>query len=108
MSPLKTTLSKVLNGIVSAIIFPELDDVRTILHWIKVSLSNNAYLLPKASRNSAYNVLLLTRSNTLFCSLFLLSGWVEIWHSGVGCLGGVGCGRYGGEDKVFLGIRKGS
>lgn len=69
----KETLPGVLNRIASAILFPEPADAGSILRRIKVSVSDNAPLLPDASRNSARDVILWTRRGTPFRALFVIS-----------------------------------
>ncbi|XP_020226416.1 uncharacterized protein LOC109807786 [Cajanus cajan] len=69
----KETLPEVLNRIASAILFPEPAYAGSILRRIKVSVSDNAPLLPDASRNSARDVILWTRRGTPFRALFVIS-----------------------------------
>ncbi|KAK7305661.1 hypothetical protein VNO77_43569 [Canavalia gladiata] len=69
----KETLPDVLNRIASAILFPEPVDAGSLLRRIKVSVADNAPLLPEASRNTAKDVLLWTRRGTPFRALFVIS-----------------------------------
>ncbi|RDX86802.1 hypothetical protein CR513_31814, partial [Mucuna pruriens] len=69
----KETLPEVLNRIASAILFPEPGDSGSILQRIKVSVADNAPLLPEASTNFARDVLLWTRRGTRFRALFVIS-----------------------------------
>ncbi|KAG4923453.1 uncharacterized protein LOC114396821 [Glycine soja] len=69
----KETLPEVLNRIASAILFPEPADAGFLLRRIKVSVADNATLLPEASRNSARDVLIWTRRGTPFRALFVIS-----------------------------------
>lgn len=69
----KETLPEVLNRIASAILFPEPADAGSLLRRIKVSVADNATLLPEASRNSARDVLIWTRRGTPFRALFVIS-----------------------------------
>ncbi|KAL2955689.1 hypothetical protein AAZX31_18G043100 [Glycine max] len=70
---LKETLPEVLNRIASAILFQEPADAGSLLRRIKVSVADNATLLPEASRNSARDVLIWTRRGTPFRALFVIS-----------------------------------
>ncbi|TKY47371.1 hypothetical protein E2542_SST29431 [Spatholobus suberectus] len=69
----KETLPEVLNRIASAILFPEPSEDGSLLRRIKVSVADNAPLLPEASRNSARDVILWTRRGTPFRALFVIS-----------------------------------
>ncbi|KAK8473750.1 hypothetical protein PHAVU_001G228000 [Phaseolus vulgaris] len=67
------SLPEVLNRIASAILFPEPGDDGSVIHRIKVSVTENAPLLPEASRNSARDVLLWSRGGTPLRALFVIS-----------------------------------
>ncbi|KAK7305659.1 hypothetical protein VNO77_43567 [Canavalia gladiata] len=69
----KKTLPGVLNRIASAILFPELVNAGSLLRRVKVSVVDNAPLLPEASRNSAKDVLLWTRRGSPFRAIFVIS-----------------------------------
>ncbi|XP_027336260.1 uncharacterized protein LOC113850093 isoform X2 [Abrus precatorius] len=69
----KETLPEVLNRIASSILFPEPADAGSLLRRIKVSVADNAPLIPEASRNSASNVLLWTRRGSPFRALLVIS-----------------------------------
>ncbi|CAJ1868090.1 unnamed protein product [Sphenostylis stenocarpa] len=67
------SLAEVLNRIASSILFPEPGDDGSVIRRIKVSVANNAPLLPEASRNFARDVLLWSRRGTPFRALFVIS-----------------------------------
>lgn len=75
---LKETLPEVLNRIASAILFQEPADAGSLLRRIKVSVADNATLLPEASRNSARDVLIWTRRGTPFRALFVISVRIKL------------------------------
>lgn len=67
------TLPEVLNRLASAILFPEPSDGGSFLRRIKKSVSDNAPLLPEASRNSARDLLLWTRRGSPLRALLVIS-----------------------------------
>lgn len=69
----KESLPEIFNRIASAILFPEPGDNGSLLRRIKVSVADNAPLLPEASRNSATDVILWTRRGSPFRALFVIS-----------------------------------
>jgi len=67
------SLPEVLNRIASAILFPGPGDDGSVIRRIKVSVADNAPLLPEASRNSARDVLLWSRGGTPLRALFVIT-----------------------------------
>ncbi|BAT86085.1 uncharacterized protein HKW66_Vig0056400 [Vigna angularis] len=67
------SLPVVLNRIASAILFPEPGDDGSVISRIKVSVADNAPLLPEASRNFARDVLLWSRGGTPLRALFVIT-----------------------------------
>ncbi|XP_058742983.1 uncharacterized protein LOC131615836 [Vicia villosa] len=69
----KQTLPEVLNRLASDILFPEPADGNSLLRRIKISVAENACLVPEASRNSAHDVLLWTRRGSPLRALLVIS-----------------------------------
>ncbi|MED6134866.1 hypothetical protein PIB30_040957 [Stylosanthes scabra] len=66
-------LHRVLNDVVSLILFPEPANTAPLLNRITASFSRNAPLIPEASRNTARGILHWTRAGSPLRSLLLIS-----------------------------------
>ncbi|KAL1327392.1 hypothetical protein HN51_037452 [Arachis hypogaea] len=67
------TLYQVLNRLAYAILFPEPSTSASLLKRIKISIAENAPLLPEASRKSARDLLLWTRQGSPFRAILVIT-----------------------------------
>ncbi|MED6113410.1 hypothetical protein PIB30_070524 [Stylosanthes scabra] len=67
------TLYQVLSRLAYAILFPEPSTSDSLLKRIKISVAQNAPLLPEASRRSARDLLLWTRQGSPFRAIFVIT-----------------------------------
>ncbi|KAF7816311.1 voltage-dependent L-type calcium channel subunit [Senna tora] len=69
----RETLYDVLHRLITSIVFPESGNTAPLLRRIKISVSQNAPLIPEASRNTARDVLLWTRRGSPLRALLVIS-----------------------------------
>ncbi|KAL4391990.1 hypothetical protein AHAS_Ahas03G0300300 [Arachis hypogaea] len=74
------TLYQVLNRLAYAILFPDPSTSASLLKRIKISLAENAPLLPEASRKSALDLLLWTRQGSPFRAILVITVTSELHH----------------------------
>ncbi|OIV95709.1 hypothetical protein TanjilG_01503 [Lupinus angustifolius] len=79
-------IPQILNRFASAVLFPEPENSGSLINRFKISIAENAPLLPEASRNSARDVLLWTHRGSPLRAIFVISVGTTILVSLTGLL----------------------